>query len=185
MNNVEITMTYRWPALVEGLRCGEPEHRLCKVAWLRSTCEGMKGEGGKSGVQSTPYRGAAGRRPASSGRLGGALTCPTFAGGGLQSSWRSNAERIPQGMRPGKDSGPSGRECGPERIPGPSGPTSACPRKAVGMAPGVLRSRNMRAKRAPVATEETNMSNGACGRRGRDYRSRMKNCPRPRKPVIR
>ncbi len=29
-----------------------------------------------------------------------------------------NAERIPQRRRPGRDSGPSERECGPERIPG-------------------------------------------------------------------
>ena len=53
---------------------------------------------------------AAGRRPASSMRLRRAVTCPTCwpSGGGLASSWMPNAERIPQGMRPGKDCGPSG-----------------------------------------------------------------------------
>ncbi|HPD32396.1 MAG TPA: hypothetical protein PLL20_20580, partial [Phycisphaerae bacterium] len=40
-------------------------------------------------------------------------------------------------VRPGKDSGPSGRECGPERIPGRADTFGgACPRKAVGMVPG-------------------------------------------------
>jgi len=44
---------------------------------------------------------------------------------------------------------------GPERIPGRADTFGgACPRKAVGMAPGALRSRNMRAKCAPVATGE-------------------------------
>jgi len=65
---------------------------------------------------------AAGRRPASSMRLGGAVTCPTCFRIHLEAhaharpwAWHPadlpyllNAERIPQGMRPGKDSGPSG-----------------------------------------------------------------------------
>jgi len=37
MANAQIPMTHRWPALAEGLRCGEPEYRLCEVAWLRCT----------------------------------------------------------------------------------------------------------------------------------------------------
>ncbi|HPD28803.1 MAG TPA: hypothetical protein PLL20_02325, partial [Phycisphaerae bacterium] len=59
---------------------------------------------------------------ASSGRLGGAVTCPTCFRIRLEAhaharpwAWHPadlpyllNAERIPQGMRPGKDSGPSG-----------------------------------------------------------------------------
>ena len=111
---------------------------------------------------------AAGRRPASSMRLRRAVTCPTCwpSGGGLASSWMPNAERIPQGMRPGKDCGPSDpvrREGGRSIRPsypypwfGRSAPCfvdatlqgsdlpyllqdsfgGACPRKAVGMAPG-------------------------------------------------
>ncbi len=82
---------------------------------------------------------------------------PYLLGGGLLSSWMPNAERIPRGMWPGKDSGPSGRGMRPGKDSGLSGrgmrpgkdsglsgdgPTGAsalppaCPRKAVGMAPG-------------------------------------------------
>jgi len=59
-------------------------------------------------------RHSAGRHPASSGRLGGALTrwsqIPIWDPSADDSDRYSflNAERIPQGMRPGKDSGPSG-----------------------------------------------------------------------------
>ncbi len=88
-----------------------------------------------------------------------AVDRPYLLGGGLLSSWMPNAERIPRGMRPGKDSGPSGKDsaactarkgfraerkgfrggCGPERIPGRADSFGgACPRRAVGMAPGGL-----------------------------------------------
>ena len=61
-------------------------------------------------------RHSAGRRPASSGRLGGAVTrwsqIPIWDPSADDSDRYSflNAERIPRGVRPGKDSGPSGSD---------------------------------------------------------------------------
>ncbi|GEM_PF-4696839 len=99
------------------------------------------------------------------------------------------AERIPRGMRPGKDSGPSGKDSAgdaarkgfraerarvrPGKDSGLSGSFGgACPRKAVGMAPGALRTRNMRAKCVPVATEGTKADRLFAGRNPNVLRSR-------------
>jgi len=92
-----------------GKDCG-PSGRECRPERIPGRAIRFGGRGDGQSALPTPIRGSAGRRPASSGRLGGALTCPTCwpSGGGLASSWMPNAERIPQGMRPGKDCGPSG-----------------------------------------------------------------------------